>query len=98
LIPVTRTSPPPVLTKNAARWLSELNGRDKRGEIIEDIFDFNGRKELINHRSKYVKRLLALLRLAQDGDSEAISLLEEACQPSAEYSAFALIYIRPHLH
>ena len=80
--------------------LASVYGRDQRGTIVEDIFDLNGlrgRKELINHRSQYIKKLLALLRLAKQGDSEALSLLQEACQLGAEYYAFASIYILPHL-
>ena len=68
--------------------LASVYGRDRRGQIVEDLFDLNGmrgRKELINHRSQYIKKLLALLRLAKQGDSEALSLLQEACQPEAEY-------------
>jgi uncharacterized protein (TIGR02646 family) len=80
--------------------LATVYGRDQRGKIVEDMFDLNGlrgRKELVNHRSQYIKKLLALLRLAQQGDSEALSLLKEACQPEAEYYAFACIYILPRL-
>jgi uncharacterized protein (TIGR02646 family) len=80
--------------------LASIYGRDQRGKTVETIFDLNGvngRKELIDHRSRYIKRLFALLRLAQLGDKDAIGLLEESCDPSAEYSAFALVYIRPHL-
>jgi len=80
--------------------LASVYGRDRRGQIVEDLFDLNGmrgRKELINYRSQYIKRLLALLRLAKQGDSEALSLLQEACQSGAEYYAFASIYILPHL-
>jgi hypothetical protein len=80
--------------------LASVYGRDQRGTIVEHIFDLNGlrgRKELINHRSQYIKKLLALLRLAKQGDSEALSLLQEACQLGAEYYAFASIYILPHL-
>jgi len=80
--------------------LASVYGRDQRGTIVKDIFDLNGlrgRKELINHRSQYIKKLLALLRLAKQGDSEALSLLQEACQLGAEYYAFASIYILPHL-
>ncbi len=40
----------------------------------------------------------ALLRLAQSGDKEARDLLQESCDPSAEYSAFALACIYPHLN
>jgi uncharacterized protein (TIGR02646 family) len=80
--------------------LASVYGRDDRGKAVETIFDLNGmngRKELVDHRSKYVKRLFALLRLAQTGDSDAISLLIESCHPSAEYSAFSLIHIHPHI-
>ncbi len=52
---------------------------------------------LNSNRSKYIKRLMALLRLAQSGDREAIALLQESCDPSAEYSAFALVYIHAHI-
>jgi uncharacterized protein (TIGR02646 family) len=80
--------------------LASVYGRDQRGKAVETIFDLNGingRKELINHRSKYVKRLFALLRLAQSGDEDAIALLKESCDSSAEYSAFALAHIHPYL-
>ncbi len=85
---------------DAVAGLASVDGRDDRGKTIEDIFDLNGRHgrtELIAHRSKYVKRLFALLRLVQWGDQEAIALLQEACAASAEYSAFALAHMRPHL-
>jgi uncharacterized protein (TIGR02646 family) len=85
---------------DARAGLASVYGRDERGKTVETIFDLNGvngRKELIEHRSNYVKKLLALLRLAQRGDSEAVALLKEACSPRAEYSAFALIHLRPHL-
>jgi uncharacterized protein (TIGR02646 family) len=80
--------------------LASVYGRDERGKTVEDIFDFNcmhGRKGLIGHRSQYVKKLFALLRFAQQGDLEAVDLLKQSCCPSSEYSAFALIHIRPHL-
>jgi uncharacterized protein (TIGR02646 family) len=85
---------------DAVAGIASVYGRDQRGTTVENIFDLNGtrgRTELINHRSKYVKRLLALLRLAKSGDQEAIALLREASEPSAEYSAFALIYIFPFI-
>lgn len=85
---------------DAVAGLASVYGLDERGKTVETIFDLNGiggRKELMAHRSKYVKRLFALLRLARKGDPEAIELLEEACKPNAEYSAFALIHIRPNL-
>lgn len=80
--------------------LASIYGRDERGKIVETIFDMNGmggRKELVAHRSKYVKRLFALLRLAQLGDDEASNLLRESCDCSAEYCAFARVHILPHL-
>ncbi|MDY7015653.1 MAG: HNH endonuclease [Cyanobacteriota bacterium] len=85
---------------DAISGLASVYGRDRRGKTVETVFDLNGirgRSELIDHRSKYVKRLFALLRFAQQGDAEAITLLKESCDLSAEYSAFALIHIRPHL-
>lgn len=83
--------------------LASIYGRDERGKTVENIFDLNGiggRRELIDHRSKYIKKLLVLLSIAQkdDNNSELIALLEEACQPDAEYSAFALFYIYSHLN
>ncbi len=76
-------------------------GRDDRGKTVETIFDFNGikgRKGLVEYRSKYVKYLCALLYLAQKtGDQEAIALLRESCDAGAEYSAFAIAHIQPHL-
>jgi hypothetical protein len=80
--------------------LANVYGRDDRGKTVENIFDLNGskgRKELVAHRSEYVKKLLVLLRLAQLDDQEAIDLLQRSCDSSSEYSAFALVYIRPHL-
>jgi hypothetical protein len=84
---------------DAVTRLASVYGRDERGETVETTFDLNGsrgRKELIEHRSRYVKSLFAILRLAQLGDSEALSLLKESCAPSAEYSAFALANIYPY--
>jgi len=75
--------------------LASVLGRDERGNAVENVFDLNGihgRKELITHRSKYIKRLFAVLHFAQAGDLQAINLLKEACQPSEEYSAFALVH------
>jgi uncharacterized protein (TIGR02646 family) len=85
---------------DAETGLASVYGRDRRGKTVESVFDLNGvrgRRELIDHRSKYIKRLFALLRFAQQGDPEAISLLKESCSPSAEYNAFALIHICPLL-
>ena len=80
--------------------LASIYGRDQRGETVVNIFDLNGmrgRKELIEHRSQYIKRLFALLQFAQSGNQGAIDLLKEACNLDAEYSAFALVCIHPHL-
>lgn len=86
---------------DAIAGLASVYGRDDRGKTVETIFDLNGmkgRKELVSHRSKYVKRLCALLRYAQQtGDKEAIALLRESCNSGEEYSAFAIAYIQPHL-
>lgn len=80
--------------------LASVYGRDERGITVENIFDLNGkrgRRQLIDNRSKYVRKLFALMTLAKQGEQEALSLLKEACQPKEEYSAFALIYILPQI-
>jgi hypothetical protein len=98
--PVTKPSQHLEFSWDAVAGLASIYGRDQRGITVENIFDLNGvrgRTELIAHRSRYVKRLLALLRLAQSGDQEAIALLQEASTPSAEYSAFAIAHILHYL-
>lgn len=80
--------------------LANICGRDQSGEKVIDVFDLNGRKDrkaLINRRSRHIKGLIALLKLAQGGDQDAIALLQESCDPSSEYSAFAQVYIRPYI-
>jgi uncharacterized protein (TIGR02646 family) len=80
--------------------LASVYGLDDRGMAVEQIFDLNGtggRRDLIEQRSKYVKHLIFLLPLAKQGDLEVIALLREATLPNAEYSAFARIYVLPHL-
>lgn len=80
--------------------LASVYGRDERGKAVETVFDLNGmkgRKELVDYRSKYVKRLFVLLRFAQTGDREAIAFLRESYDAGAEYSAFAIAHIQPHL-
>ncbi|MFL9452210.1 MULTISPECIES: HNH endonuclease family protein [Nostocales] len=77
-------------------------GLDTRGKVVEQVFDLNSirgtRKELIKHRTKYVQQILSILTIAlQTGNSQAIALLLEHCQPSAEYSAFARIHVLPIL-
>ena len=77
---------------DAEAGLATVYGRDARGKAVEEIFDLNGlhgRRELIKHRSEYVKKIIVLLRFAQAGSEDAFSLLHEACHTSSEYSAFA---------
>jgi len=73
--------------------LAGVYGRSARGNAVEQIFDLNGqhgRKELLMHRSRYMRHLATLLRLAQDThDQAAMALLEEACRADAPYSACA---------
>ncbi len=81
---------------NPKTYRASIYGRDDRGREVVNIFDFNGqngRKELIKHRSKYVKTLFLVLQAAQDGNADAKVLLQEACSPKSEYSAFALALI-----
>nr|WP_263013002.1 retron system putative HNH endonuclease [Ancylothrix sp. D3o] len=85
---------------------AKIEGRDDRGKKVVEIFDLNStsgtRKELFKHRKKIVKDMLCVLTFSQTiadphHKSEAIQLLTEYCQPTAEYSAFALVYILPYL-
>lgn len=83
---------------NPKTQLASIYGRDNRGREVERTFDLNGqngRKELIKHRSKYVKTLLLVLRAAQVGNADAKALLQEACLSKSEYSAFAIALISP---
>lgn len=85
---------------DAETYLASVYGRDERGQTVERIFDLNGvngRKELIKHRSRYVKMLFACLKFAQLGNPEALAILQEACQADTQYSAFALEHIAPHI-
>ena len=82
--------------------LASVYGLDERGQEVERVFDLNGvrgRKALIRERSRYVKKLYVILKLydrRKDG-AEALAILQEACQPDAPYSAFALAHIAPHM-
>jgi hypothetical protein len=69
---------------------ASIYGRDERGTAVEKVFSLN-RKELLEHRSKSVKRLAALLKFAIKGEEDALSLLQEACQADQEYAAFARV-------
>jgi len=83
--------------------LASVYGLDERGQEVERVFDLNGmrgRKTLIKERSRYVKKLYVILKLYddhQENNVEALAILQEACQPDAPYSAFALAYIAPHI-
>ncbi len=84
-----------------------IDGLTDRGKTVVDIFDLNAqrgtRKELIDERSKKVKRMLALLDLATSetiddaNRKKAINLLKELCNIEETYLAFALFYILPFL-
>lgn len=84
-----------------------IDGVTDRGKTVVDIFDLNAqrgtRKELIDERSKKVKRMLALLNMATSekiddiNRKEAINLLKESCHIEEPYLAFALFYIIPFL-
>lgn len=76
--------------------LASIYGKDGRGKVVEEIFELN-RKDLREHRSDQVKKLLIFLKYATDGDQEAIDILKEYCKLDREYSAFALFYIIPYL-
>jgi uncharacterized protein (TIGR02646 family) len=98
--PVTELSQHLEFFWDAVTGLASVYGRDQRGITVENIFDLNGvrgRTELIAHRSRYVKRLIVLLHLAQSGDQEAITLLQEASTAGTEYTAFAIAHILPYL-
>ena len=85
---------------DAIAGLASVYGRDDRGETVENIFDLNGkrgRKELVAHRSKHVKKLYLLLHFAQQGNKDAIAYLRESCDAGEEYSAFVIAHIQPHL-
>jgi uncharacterized protein (TIGR02646 family) len=98
--PVTKPSQHLKFSWDVVTGLASVYGSDQQGKTVENIFDLNcvhGRTGLIEHRSKYVKRLLVLLHFAQSGNQEAISVLQEASEPGAEYSAFAITHILPYL-
>ena len=81
--------------------LAAVYGRDSRGMETVQTFDLNGergRKELIKSRSNYVRTLMAVLKLAEQGDAEARRILVEACGPGAPYAAFAQTHLQPVLN
>lgn len=82
--------------------LASVYGLDERGQEVERMFDLNGmrgRKALVRERNRYVKKLYVILKLydRQGNDAEALAILQQACQPDAPYSAFALAHIAPHI-
>jgi hypothetical protein len=80
--------------------LASVYGLGARGEEVSRTFDLNGlrgRKELVRARSEHTWKLLVLLKFAQGGDQDALTILRDACRPNAPYSAFALAYIAPYL-
>ncbi|WP_367997207.1 retron system putative HNH endonuclease [Planktothrix pseudagardhii] len=84
-----------------------IDGVTDRGKTVVDIFDLNDkrgtRKELIRDRSKKVKTMLVVFKMATSetiDDStrkDAINLLKESCNIEEPYLAFALFYILPFL-
>jgi len=83
-----------------AALTASVYGRDLRGQTVVDIFDLNGtrgRVDLLKMRSREVKQLMTLLKFAQHGNPEALTLLTEACEADVPYRAFALNYIKPIL-
>jgi uncharacterized protein (TIGR02646 family) len=73
---------------DAKLGLASVYGTTKRERTTEKLIGLN-RPELRSYRSRQVKKLAVLKRLA-DTNAEARQLFEEAKQPSSEYSAFAL--------
>ena len=76
--------------------LASVVGKDGRGKVVQEILDLN-RKDLREHRTKELKKLLLLFKLAKTGDQEAIKLVTQSCKFDEEYTAFALFYILPYL-
>ena len=71
--------------------MASVYGSTVRGETTEKLLGLN-RDELRRHRSKRVRQLYCLAKLAKT-DKEAKVLLKEAIQADAEYAAFArMIY------
>jgi uncharacterized protein (TIGR02646 family) len=76
--------------------LASVVGKDGRGKVVQEILDLN-RKDLREHRTKELKKLLLLFKLAKTGDQDAINLVTQSCKFDEEYTAFALFYILPDL-
>ena len=67
--------------------LASVYGKTERGRVTEALLGLN-RKDLRVHRSRFVKKLEVLLRLAPS-HPEARDLIEESVRDDAEYAAFA---------
>ncbi|MBO1058514.1 MAG: TIGR02646 family protein [Dolichospermum sp. JUN01] len=76
--------------------LASVVGKDGRGKVVQEILDLN-RKDLREHRTKELNKLLLLFKLAKTGNQEAIKLVTQSCKFDEEYTAFALFYILPYL-
>lgn len=68
--------------------VASVYGTTTRGRTTETLIGLN-RRDLRRYRSAYLTKVLLIARFARD-DAEARALLEEACRPDAEYSAFAV--------
>lgn len=76
--------------------LASIYGRDDKGKAVEATFELN-RKELLERRSNYVKKLVVILEYAQGGNTQALNILYEGCDEKSEYSAFSKLHIKPYL-
>jgi len=76
--------------------LASVVGKDGRGKVVQEILNLN-RKDLREHRTREIKKLLLLFKLAKTGDQEAIKLVTQSCKFDEEYTAFSLFYILPYL-
>ncbi|MCU0341434.1 MAG: TIGR02646 family protein [Spirosomaceae bacterium] len=68
--------------------IASIYGSTLRGELTERVLGLN-RPELLRYRSKQVKILVYLALKASENDSRATALLQQACDESSEYAAFA---------
>ena len=76
--------------------LASVVGKDGRGKVVQEILNLN-RKDLREHRTRELKKLLLLFKLAKTGDQEAIKLVTQSCKFDEEYTAFSLFCILPYL-
>jgi uncharacterized protein (TIGR02646 family) len=74
-----------------AAKLASVYGRTVRGQASEKLLGLN-RRDLRQYRSRQIRRLLALARLAES-DPEAATLLQLAREADAEYAAFARVLL-----